>query len=238
MIEVNNVSVTYALRGHTVRALDNLSLQITSGEYVAIVGPSGCGKSTLLQVLGGMLTPDSGEVWMEGESLFAMSEIKRAAYRRQKIGFVFQRFNLVPYLTAAENVQIPLLLNGKNSEQQEGKASELLARVGLADRMDHKPSELSVGQQQRVALARMLANNPDLIFADEPTGALDPETAEHVLRFFDEMNAEGKTIIMVTHDAAAAQCAFRKVSMADGRIIRTEENRRAPAKVPAAAAVS
>ncbi|MCP4714618.1 MAG: ATP-binding cassette domain-containing protein, partial [Deltaproteobacteria bacterium] len=153
------------------------------------------------------------------DSLFDMSERERAEIRRAKAGFVFQRFNLVPYLTAMENVQIPLLLSQVGKQQQKAKASELLIRVGLGERMDHKPSELSVGQQQRVALARMLANDPGIIFADEPTGALDPETSEHVLQFFEDMNKEGRTIVMVTHDAAAAKCAQRTISMADGRIV-------------------
>ncbi|MHC4886123.1 MAG: ABC transporter ATP-binding protein [Planctomycetota bacterium] len=224
MIEMKNISVSYTLRGHTVKALDELSLRVEKGDYVSIIGPSGCGKSTLLQVLGGMLTPDRGEVFMEKKSLFGLPESKRAEIRRERIGFVFQRFNLVGYLTAQENVQIPLLLNLKEKEAQEAKSAELLTRVGLGDRMDHKPSELSVGQQQRVALARMLANDPDIIFADEPTGALDPETAKGVLSFFEEMNQEGRTIVMVTHDPQAARCALRTVRLADGRIAETLEN--------------
>jgi putative ABC transport system ATP-binding protein len=224
MLEMKNISVTYALRGHEVRALDDLSLTVNAGDYVSVIGPSGCGKSTLLQVLGGMLTPDSGAVLMDNELLFDMPQRKRAKIRREKVGFVFQRFNLVPYLTAQENVQVPLLLSGWDREKQEARASELLARVGLGGRMDHKPSELSVGQQQRVALARMLANDPRVIFADEPTGALDPETAEQVLQFFQEMNQEGRTIVMVTHDVDAAKCASRTIRMAEGRIVHNEEN--------------
>lgn len=224
MIEMNDVCVTYSLRGHTVKALDHLSLTVRESDYISIVGPSGCGKSTLLQVLGGMLTPGSGGVFMDGESLFEMPLAKRAELRREKIGFVFQRFNLVPYLTAMENVQMPLLLRRCDRAEQERKATEVLERVDLGDRMDHKPSELSVGQQQRVALARMLANDPSIILADEPTGALDPETAEHVLQFFEQMNKEGRTIVMVTHDAGAAECARRTVRMADGCITQTDEN--------------
>lgn len=222
MIEMRDICVTYTLRGRTIKALDHLSLAVGASDYIAVVGPSGCGKSTLLQVLGGMLTPDAGEVLM----LFAMPPARRSEIRRERIGFVFQRFNLVPYLTAQENVQIPLLLHRCDKAEQEAKAAAVLARVGLADRMDHKPAELSVGQQQRVALARMLANDPRIIFADEPTGALDPETGRHVLHFFEEMNQEGRTIVMVTHDADAARSALRTVHMADGCITQTDENQK------------
>lgn len=222
MIEMTNISVTYSLKGHKVKAIDNLSLAVAQGDYLSVVGSSGCGKSTLLQVFGGMLTPDSGEVILNNESLFTMSTRKRSKIRREKIGFVFQRFNLIPYLTALQNVQIPLLLTDCSKEKQEAKAAELLARVGLAERIDHKPSELSVGQQQRVALARMLANDPEIIFADEPTGALDPETAETVLQFFEELNREGRTLVMVTHDTNAVGRGNRTIRMAEGRITADE----------------
>lgn len=218
MISIKNVSVNYTLRGHQVKALDDLSLTVEAGDYISIVGSSGCGKSTLLQVMGGMLTPDSGEVHMDSDSLFEMSDKRRSEIRRNKAGFVFQRFNLIPYLTALENVQMPLLLSRVGNEKQESRATKLLTQVGLGERLDHKPSELSVGQQQRVALARMLANDPDIIFADEPTGALDPDTAEHVLQFFEDLNREGRTIVMVTHNVEAAKRSKRIVSMADGRI--------------------
>ncbi len=224
MIEMRNIRVTYRLRGHLVVALDNVNLEIAAGDYVAIVGPSGCGKSTLLQVLGGMLTPLQGSVRLDGESLFDLSEKSRANLRQRKIGFVFQHFNLIPYLTARENVQVPLLLGRKNQSEAEARATELLGRVGLGDRLDHKPAELSVGQQQRVALARMLANEPQIILADEPTGALDPEMSRVVLDFFDELVLDGRTVVMVTHDQAAAQRAGRCVHLREGRIDQTIEH--------------
>jgi putative ABC transport system ATP-binding protein len=200
-------------------AFEAASLEIAAGAYVAIVGPSGSGKTTLLSVLGGMLSPDSGSVWLDGASLYTLPIAERTRLRRSKIGFVFQTFNLVSYLSAIENVQVPLYLAGVPAEEQREKAARLLARVGLADRVDHKPCELSVGQLQRVALARTLANDPPVILADEPTGNLDPESRQRVLDFFAELNAEGRTIVMVTHDATAAACAKRTLALRDGRVL-------------------
>jgi len=168
---------------------------------------------------GGMLSPASGTVTVDGKSLYDLSSEHRAVVRREKIGFVFQTFNLVPYLTALENVQIPLFLAKLTDKEQKERAAALLERVGLGDRLDHKPSELSIGQQQRVALARMLANDPPIILADEPTGNLDPENAESVQRFLKEANAEGRTIVMVTHDMRAAEIAQRKLRLVDGKIL-------------------
>jgi len=183
-----------------------------------VVGPSGSGKSTLLLILGGMLSPMQGQVMFDGQSLYDLVPADRAALRKQKIGFVFQTFNLMPYLTALENVQVPLLLAGIGEAEQQKTAATLLERLGLGDRLDHKPSELSVGQQQRVALARMLANDPAVILADEPTGNLDPETSQSILAFFEEVNREGKTIVMVTHDPSAARRAKRTLRLVDGAI--------------------
>jgi putative ABC transport system ATP-binding protein len=198
-------------------------LNISKGDFVSLVGPSGCGKSTLLLMLGGMLSPTSGRVLLDGQSLYDQTADQRAQLRQQHIGFVFQTFNLVPYLTALENVQVPLYLGGVQRDQQQERGIAVLERVGLADRLDHKPSELSVGQQQRVALARMLANDPAVILADEPTGNLDPETATQVIDFFEEFNAEGRTIVMVTHDPRAAKRAKRVVRLNDGRLERKED---------------
>jgi putative ABC transport system ATP-binding protein len=170
-------------------------------------------------MLGGMLSPSSGRVLLKDESIYDLTSDGRARLRKKSIGFVFQTFNLVPYLTALENVQVPMYLAGADEETQEETATTLLQRVGLADRVDHKPAELSVGQQQRVALARMLANDPALILADEPTGNLDPETADQIIRFFEEFNQEGRTIVMVTHDPRAAARARRTLKLADGRIV-------------------
>jgi putative ABC transport system ATP-binding protein len=218
MLKLESVSKNYILRGKTVRALDDVTLEIERGGFVSVVGPSGSGKSTLLLVLGGMLSPASGRVMVEGQSLYDLSSEERASVRKKKIGFVFQTFNLVPYLTAIENVQVPLFLAGVDEINQGKRAAELLDRVGLADRLHHKPSELSVGQQQRVALARMLANDPAVILADEPTGNLDPDTASAALDFLEEMSQEGRTIVMVTHDMRAAKRANRALRLAGGRV--------------------
>jgi putative ABC transport system ATP-binding protein len=212
------VSKSYRHRGHTVAALDNASLEIVPGDFVAVVGPSGSGKSTLLLVLGGMLSPSAGKVFLNGHSLYELSPNQRAELRRQKVGFVFQTFNLVPYLTALENVQIPLFLAGLDGPAQKERAATLLERVGLGDRLDHKPAELSIGQQQRVALARVMANEPEIILADEPTGNLDPETGGQILDLLEEMNREGRTVVMVTHDPRAAARAKRTLRLHDGRI--------------------
>jgi putative ABC transport system ATP-binding protein len=182
------------------------------------MGPSGSGKTTLLSMLGGMLAPTSGQVWLDGQSIYDATATQRARLRLQKIGFVFQTFNLVPYLSAWENVQIPLMLARAWSAQHERRVLDLLARVGLEGRIHHKPGELSVGQQQRVALARTLANDPAVILADEPTGNLDPQTREQVLDFLAELCGEGRTVIMVTHDPVAAARAGRTVQLADGAV--------------------
>jgi putative ABC transport system ATP-binding protein len=218
MLALQSVSKTYTHRGRTVKALDNATLEVQNGDFIAVVGPSGSGKSTLLLMLGGMLSPASGRVLVDGQSLYDMGSDRRAELRRKKIGFVFQTFNLIPYLTALENVQIPLLLAGLNDKDQQERAAALLTRLGLADRLDHKPSELSVGQQQRVALARMLANDPAVVLADEPTGNLDPDTSGQIIDFLEEVNREGRTVVMVTHDMRAAQRAKRIVKLVDGTI--------------------
>lgn len=218
MFQLQDVSKVYARRGHEVVALQAPSLEIRTGDYVAIVGPSGSGKTTLLSILGGMLSPNAGRVSVDGVSLYELSVAKRAVFRRERMGFVFQTFNLVPYLTAVENVQIPLYLNGVVKSEQRRRAAELLEQVGLKDRLDHKPSELSTGQQQRVALARTLANNPPVILADEPTGNLDPDSRRIVLDFFDELHREGRTIVMVTHDSVAAERARGWLRLSEGMI--------------------
>jgi len=218
MLKMESVSKDYLLRGKTIKALDGASLEIARGDFVAVVGPSGSGKSTLLLVLGAMLSPATGRVLIDGKSLYDLHPEERAAIRRKTVGFVFQTFNLVPYLTALENVQVSLFLAGVGERGQKERASSLLGRLGLSDRLDHKPPELSVGQQQRVALARMLANDPRIVLADEPTGNLDPETAESVLSFLSEVNKEGRTVVMVTHDPKAAARANRLLRLHDGKL--------------------
>lgn len=218
MLRTEAITKIYSHRKAAVTGLRDATLDIPSGDFVAIVGPSGSGKSTLLLMLGGMLSPSSGKVLFDTQSLYDLSPDERARLRRRNIGFLFQQFNLVPYLTAQENVQIPLFIAGAASREQEMRAAELLERVGLDDRLHHKPSELSVGQQQRVALARMLANDPKMILADEPTGNLDPETGQHAIEFLAELNAEGRTIVMVTHDPRAAECCKRTLHLRGGEI--------------------
>lgn len=226
MIRLQNISKVFQHRKHEVAALHPINLEIGVGEFVAVVGPSGSGKTTLLSILGGMLAPSEGKVHLHGHSLYDATVADRAKLRQLKIGFVFQTFNLIPYLTALENVQIPLMLAGTRAAEQQPRAMALLARVGLEGRVHHKPSELSVGQQQRVALARTLIGNPAVILADEPTGNLDPETREHVLNFFESLAREGRTVIMVTHDPAAASRAKREISLLDGKVV-TDKKRNA-----------
>lgn len=216
MYQLQSVTHTYHRRGQTVTALENVNLDIADNDFMAVVGPSGSGKTTLLSVLGGMLAPSSGQIVFCGKSMYGLSIAQRAGLRQQAIGFVFQSFNLIPWLTARENVQIPLMLSGKSPEQQRQRAVELLDRVGLSDRIDHRPSELSQGQQQRVALARTLANNPPVILADEPTGNLDAQTRAQVMEYLAEFHNEGRTIVMVTHDAEAATFAKRTIRLVAG----------------------
>lgn len=215
MYELRNVSKAYRKRQQEVVALRESSLTIHPSEYIAVVGPSGSGKTTLLSLLGGMLAPDKGQVLLHGESLYELPAAKRTE-RRTKIGFVFQTFNLVPYMSALQNVEVPLYLAGIPIKEHRDRAASLLERVGLGDRLDHKPCELSTGQQQRVALARTLANDPRLILADEPTGNLDPDSRASVLAMFDKFVEEGRTIVMVTHDPAAANRAARRLSLCNG----------------------
>jgi putative ABC transport system ATP-binding protein len=218
MFQLNDVSKCYSHQQGQVTALQSTTLHIAAGEFVAVVGPSGSGKTTLLSILGGMLAPTSGRVLLDGISVYDAPAGERARLRLRRIGFVSQTFNLVPYLSALENVQIPLMLSREKNHVQVERAAALLKRVGLAERVHHKPSELSVGQQQRVALARTLVNDPSVILADEPTGNLDPQTREHVLNFLGELCREGRTVLMVTHDPSAAERAGRTLHLADGSI--------------------
>lgn len=222
MLKLETVSKVYQKQADKVVALRETSIEIKKGEFVSIIGPSGSGKTTLLSMLGGMSAPSTGKIFLDGESVYDLPIKERAKIRRDKIGFVFQTFNLIPYLTAIENVQVPLALSGQQVERQKDVARELLEKVGLGDRLNHKPDELSIGQQQRVALARMLANDPVIILADEPTGNLDPETKNQVMGFLKAFNEEGRTIIMVTHDMSAAECAERILNLRDGQVTPSE----------------
>jgi len=226
LIEASDLVKTYRLGGEVVRALDGVSLRIDAGEYVAIMGPSGSGKSTLMNVLGGLDRPTAGSYRLQGAEVSSLSADKLAKFRNANIGFVFQSFNLLPRLTALQNVALPMVYGGMAPARRQARAAELLAAVGLGERMGHRPMQLSGGQQQRVAIARSLANEPSLLLADEPTGALDERTGEEVMDLFEQLNREdGITIVLVTHDAEVAARAKRTVRMRDGRIV--EDLRRA-----------
>lgn len=218
MFRLENVQKFYSRHGASVTAFQCAAMTIAEGEYVAILGPSGSGKTTLLSLLGGMLSPTQGRIWLGAQSLYDLSVAERARLRRDWLGFVFQTFNLVPYLTALENVQVPLCLAGVSLKEQSERATAMLDRFGLNERLRHKPSELSIGQQQRVALARTLVSNPRVILADEPTGNLDPESRELVLNSLSECHREGRTVVMVTHDPVAAERAGRTLRLIGGEL--------------------
>jgi putative ABC transport system ATP-binding protein len=196
-----------------------VDLSIEDGEAVALVGPSGSGKSTLLNLLGGLDSPSSGEIWVDGENLAQASPKRLVAHRRERIGFVFQSFNLLQHRTAIENVEVPLMIAGIDRAQRRKQALALLERVGLGARTDHRPNQLSGGEQQRVAIARALANHPKILLADEPTGNLDSATGSEVMALLRELNAAGLTMILVTHDMAVASYADRIVRLRDGKIV-------------------
>ena len=221
MLQIDSICKDYTRGRSVVQALHPTSLSVQGGEFVAIVGPSGSGKSTLLSMIGGMLSPSSGQVLLSGQSLYEISVKQRSRLRNEQIGFLFQSFNLVPYLSALENVQLPMSLYGTDRESQQNQAKHLLERYGLGDRLTHKPSELSAGQQQRVAMARTLAMGPQLILADEPTGNLDPESRDLVLETLHKLCDEGRTVILVTHDATVSATADRVFHIADGHAVET-----------------
>jgi putative ABC transport system ATP-binding protein len=219
MIKIENLSKIYRSKRNSVDALNEVSLSIERGEFVSIVGPSGSGKTTLLLCLGGLIHPTRGKVQIEGVSIYDLDVRKRATFRLRNLGFVFQTFNLIPYLTALENVQIPLSLAGNTNGNQTERATELLEKLGLGDRINHKPRELSIGQQQRVAIARALANNPKVIMADEPTGNLDPNTTNETVAYLNLLNQTGITVVMVTHNPGVAEYAQRTLRLVDGRLM-------------------
>lgn len=218
MIELNNVSRIFQKDGGIeVKGLDGISLSIAKGEFIAIIGPSGSGKSTLLNTLGFLDTPTAGQYLFDGKQLSGRHTSNLAKIRNQKIGFVFQSFHLLNNVTALENVELPLIYSDKKDIRK--LAKDALTSVGLGDRMSHKPNELSGGQQQRVAIARALVNQPSLILADEPTGNLDSQSSEEILQIFSDLNQEGKTIIMITHEAEIAQKAKRIIRINDGKVV-------------------
>lgn len=223
MIEIEGLKKVYVMGGEQVPALAGISLSIDRGEYVAVIGPSGSGKSTLMNILGGLDRPTDGAYRFEGEDVGGFSDDQLASFRRRRIGFVFQSFQLLPRLTALQNVELPMIYAGMAPRERRGRAAELLDRVGLGTRMSHRPTQLSGGQQQRVAIARSLANRPDLLLADEPTGALDTRTGEDVLQLFQDLNADGLTLAIVTHDPGVAAQARRRVAFRDGHIVSDEQ---------------
>jgi putative ABC transport system ATP-binding protein len=205
LIELKNVKKHYQMGETVVKAVDGITIQVNEGDFVAIMGPSGSGKSTAMNLVGSLDAPTDGHIFLDGQDISTLSESDLAQVRGRKIGFIFQSFNLIPNLTAKENVMIPMMFQGIDLEDREEKAESLLSLVDLGERMNHYPNELSGGQRQRVAIARSLANDPEVVLADEPTGNLDTKTGEIVLNFLKKLNEEGRTIIMVTHDPNLAQ---------------------------------
>jgi putative ABC transport system ATP-binding protein len=219
LVEARDVSRVFPMPAGPVVALRNVSLAVDAGEYVAITGPSGCGKSTLLHLIGCVDTPSSGSLLFDRRDTSQLSEAERGRLRLTRIGFVFQRFFLLPMLSAAENVELPQAEAGVAASERRARTRELLDYVGLADRADHLPSQLSGGEMQRVAIARALANRPALLVADEPTGELDDETGEHVAALFDRVHAGGTAVLVVTHNPTLAARASRRLAMKSGRLV-------------------
>ena len=225
-LEVKDLVKTFALDGTTINAVDHVSFQVKSGEFVALVGPSGSGKTTMLSILAALLSPTSGQVLIDGQDLAQMNEKRRVKLRREKIGFTFQANNLIPFLTAHENVEFMLRLNGKADKAGRVRSAEILARLGLSDRLHNLPAQLSGGQQQRVAIARALIHNPAVVLADEPTASLDTERAYQVVETFAHLIHENNRAgIIVTHDLRMCQYVDRVLQMQDGKLVRVYETK-------------
>ena len=219
LITLENVTKTYDSGENEVQALRGVDCSIAAGEFVSIIGPSGSGKSTLMHILGCLDSPSSGQYWLDGEDVATLSGRALARIRNQKLGFVFQTFNLLPRATIWKNVELPLLYAGTSTGERRERALEALKRVGLDKRAKHRPNELSGGQRQRVAIARALVNNPSLVLADEPTGNLDQKTGSDIITIFEELSAAGQTIVLVTHDPAIAERTHRRIKIVDGVIV-------------------
>jgi putative ABC transport system ATP-binding protein len=224
VIEVEQLTKEYVMGGQTVRALKGVQLTVRRNEYVAVMGPSGSGKSTFMNVIGCLDVPTAGQYWLNGQPVAGLSEDALARIRNRELGFVFQTFNLLPRATALQNVQLPLVYAGVPRSERLDRAAELLKKVGLGERLDHKPNELSGGQRQRVAIARALVTKPALLLADEPTGALDSKTGEEIMALFAELVAQGQTVMLVTHESDIAAHAQRVLFLKDGVIEKDELN--------------
>jgi putative ABC transport system ATP-binding protein len=219
MIDMRQIKKIYSTGRIEVEALRGVDLVVGSNEFVSIMGPSGSGKSTLMNLMGCLDTPSSGEYYLDGEKVESLGPNELAEIRNKKVGFVFQNFNLLPYATAFENVEMPLIFGGVATRRRKDRAMELLARVGLGDRADHKPTELSGGEMQRVAIARALANQPRLILADEPTGNLDSASGAEIIELFEELGRQGHTIVVITHDKEIARRTHRIIKLKDGMVV-------------------
>lgn len=213
----------FILGDDVVRALDGVDITVQTGEFLGITGSSGSGKSTLLYVLSGMDRPSSGEIWVQGKNIALLDENELASYRRQDVGFVFQGFNLISSMTAQQNVELPMIFAGVPARERQKRAQALLDQVGLAHRFAHKPGQMSGGQQQRVAIARALVNNPPIIFADEPTGNLDSKSGLDVMQVLQGLHAQGRTVLLVSHDAAVIAFASRVMRLKDGKVVEEGE---------------
>ena len=217
-VKIENLTKDYVLRSGTVHALRGVSFDVPEGDYISIMGPSGSGKSTLLNLLGCLDRPTTGRFWLGGDDVAVMTDDERSEIRASRIGFIFQSYNLIPQLTVVENIEVPLYYQGHVTSVERQRCQDLAELVGLGDRSEHRPAELSGGQQQRVAIARSMANDPRFILADEPTGNLDSVTAREILDLLDRLNGEGRTIILVTHEAEVADHTKRSIHLRDGHI--------------------
>lgn len=227
LIEIKDLTKKYEMGDIEVQALKGVSLKIAQNEYVAIMGPSGSGKSTLMNILGCLDTPSSGSYFFNHEDVSTLNDDQLSEMRNKKIGFIFQNFNLLPKMNSIQNVELPLMYAGVPKPERKERALSALTRVGLGQRMEHKPSELSGGQKQRVAIARALASKPEILLADEPTGALDSKTGDEIMGLFDELHAEGNTIIVITHEREIAEFSHRIIYIKDGLIFSDEKTERA-----------
>lgn len=218
MLVVKDMNKCYKIGNEKVYALKNINFKVDDGEFIAVIGPSGSGKSTLMNIIGCLDVPDSGEYYIDDQNITKLNDNKLAKIRNLKIGFVFQSFNLLPRLTAMQNIELPLLYRGLNKKERQEKTMKAVEMVGLTDRINHRPNEMSGGQQQRTAIARAIAGEPDIILADEPTGNLDSKSGKEIMNILSSLNNNGKTIILITHDLAMAQYAGRMLRICDGKL--------------------